>query len=186
VADQSAPATPGAAFREQLARLDADSARRLHAADTQRLVRAYEVVRATGIPIGTWRCQRHAPAAYRFATVLFMPPRNRLYAACDARFAAMIEGGALAEAAALADRGLDPGLPAMKAVGLPELLSYLRGEMPIEVAIAAAQRATRRYAKRQMTWFRHQTAPDLRLEEEFSEGLLRRSRQFVHECVLTG
>ena len=87
-----------------------------------------------------------------------MPPRDRLYAACDARFAAMIERGALAEAAALAGRGLDPDLPAMKAVGLPELLRHLRGEMPLAEAVAAAQRATRRYAKRQMTWFRHQIA----------------------------
>jgi tRNA dimethylallyltransferase len=175
----------GAAFREQLARLDADSARRLHAADAQRLVRAYEVVRATGIPIGTWRCQRHAPAAYRFTTVLFMPPRNRLYAACDARFAAMIEGGALAEAAAFADRGLDPELPAMKAVGLPELMRHLRGEIPLGEAVAAAQRATRRYAKRQVTWFRHQLTPDLILNEQFSESLLHRSRQFIDEFLLT-
>ena len=176
----------GAAFREQLARLDADSARRLHAADSQRLVRAYEVVRATGIPIGAWRCQRHVQAAYRFTTVLLMPPRDRLYAACDARFAAMIERGALAEAAALAGRGLDPGLPAMKAVGLPELIRHLRGEIPLAEAVAAAQRATRRYAKRQMTWFRHQIAPDLILDEQFSQSLLHRSRQFIDEFLLTG
>ncbi len=176
----------GAAFREHLARLDADSARRLHAADTQRLVRAYEVVRATGIPIGAWRCQPHVQAAYRFTTVLLMPPRDRLYAACDARFAAMFERGALAEAAALAGRGLDPGLPAMKAVGLPELIRHLRGEIPLGEAVAAAQRATRRYAKRQMTWFRHQIAPDLILDEQFSQSLLRRSRQFIDEFLLTG
>ncbi len=176
----------GAAFREQLARLDADSARRLHAADSQRLVRAYEVVRATGIPIGAWRCQRHVQAAYRFTTVLLMPPRDRLYAACDARFAAMIERGALAEAAALAGRGLDPGLPAMKAVGLPELIRHWRGEIPLAEAVAAGQRATRRYAKRQMTWFRHQIAPDLILDEQFSQSLLHRSRQFIDEFLLTG
>ena len=176
----------GAAFREQLARLDPIPPRRLYAADSQRLVRAYEVVRATGIPIGAWRCQRHAQAAYRFTTVLLMPPRDRLYAACDARFAAMIESGALAEAAALAGRGLDPGLPAMKAVGLPELMRHLRGEIPLAEAVAAAQRATRRYAKRQMTWFRHQIAPDLILDEQFSQSLLHRSRQFIDEFLLTG
>jgi tRNA dimethylallyltransferase len=176
----------GAAFRGHLAGLDADSARRLQAGDTQRLVRAYEVVRATGIPIGAWRCRPQEPAPYRFATVLLMPPRDRLYAACDARFAAMIERGALDEAATLAARGLDPDLPAMKAVGLPELMRHLRGEVSVTEAVANARRATRRYAKRQMTWFRHQMAPDVILDEQFSESLLRRSRQFIDEFLLTG
>ena len=73
----------------------------------------------------------------------------------------------------------------MKAVGLPELLRHLRGEMTLADAVAAAQRATRRYAKRQMTWFRHQSHPDLFLDEQFSESLLRRSRQFIDEFLLT-
>jgi tRNA dimethylallyltransferase len=98
----------------------------------------------------------------------------------------MMAAGALAEAAALAARALDPNLPAMKAVGLPELLRHLRGEMALTDAIAAAQRATRQYAKRQMTWFRHQAAPDLQLNEPFCEDLLRCTRRFVDECVLTG
>ena len=115
-----------------------------------------------------------------------MPPRDRLYTACDARFVRMIELNALGEAAALAERCLDSDLPAMKAVGLSELLRYLHGEMPLEAAIAAGQRATRRYAKRQTTWFRHQTAPDLTLTEQFSQGLLRFPLQFVRESVLTG
>jgi tRNA dimethylallyltransferase len=176
----------GAAFRQQLAALDADSARRLPAGDTQRLVRAYEVVRATGIPIGAWRCQPNVPPAYRFATILLMPPRERLYAACDARFAAMIEKGALAEAARVAALGLASDLPAMKAVGLPELLRYLRGEMSFADMVAEAQRATRRYAKRQLTWFRHQIAADLILDAQFSESLLRCSRQFIDGFLLTG
>ena len=176
----------GAGFRERLAKLDPAGAQRLFPGDRQRLLRAFEVVRATGAPLATWQCRPHPSSPYRFSIILLAPPRDRLYAACDTRFARMIQADALGEAAALAARGLDPDLPAMKAVGLPELLRHLRGETPIEVAIAAAQRATRRYAKRQMTWFRHQTAPDLRFEEEFSEGLLHRSRQFVHESVLTG
>jgi tRNA dimethylallyltransferase len=175
----------GAAFRERLGALDPASARRLPAGDTQRLVRAYAVVRATGVPIGRWRDRPHRAAPYRFATILIMPPREALYAACNARFAAMLESGALAEAEALAARELDPGLPAMKAVGLPELLRHLRGEMTLAEATAAAQRATRRYAKRQTTWFRHQTHPDLILGEQYSESLLRRSRQFIDEFVLT-
>ena len=176
----------GAAFRRRLAEFDADAAGRLPAGDRQRLIRAYEVVRATGRPIGAWRERPQPTAPYRFATILSMPPRDRLYPACDARFAAMIERGVLAEAAALAARRLDPDLPAMKAVGLPELMRHLRGEISLADAVAAAQRATRHYAKRQMTWFRHQIKPGLILDEQFSESLLRRSRQFIDEFLLTG
>jgi tRNA dimethylallyltransferase len=176
----------GVAFRERLAELDPAGAQRLFPGDRQRLVRAYEVVRATGIPLAAWQRRLHPSSPYRFATILLMPPRETLYAACDVRFVRMIEADALGEAAALGCRGLDPDLPAMKAVGLRELLGYLRGEMPLEAAIVAAQRATRQYAKRQTTWFRHQTAPDLTLTEQFSRDLLRSSLRFVRESVLTG
>jgi tRNA dimethylallyltransferase len=176
----------GVAFRERLAKLDPAGAQRLFPGDRQRLVRAYEVVRATGIPLAVWQRRLHPSSPCRFVTILLMPPREKLYAACDVRFVRMIEADALGEAAALGCRGLDPDLPAMKAVGLRELLGYLRGEMPLEAAIVAAQRATRQYAKRQTTWFRHQTAPDLTLTEQFSQDLLRSSLRFVRESVLTG
>jgi len=175
----------GVAFRERLAQLDPVAAQRLFPGDKQRLIRAFEVVRATGVPIGGWQQRPNRAPACRFGTILLAPPRDRLYAACDARFTGMIEAGALAEAAALAARGLDPNLPAMKAVGLPELLSHLRGAVQLDEAIAAAQRATRRYAKRQMTWFRHQATPDLILNAQFSESLLRCSRHFIDRFLLT-
>jgi tRNA dimethylallyltransferase len=175
----------GIAFRERLAQLDPVAAQRLFPGDKQRLIRAFEVVRATGAPLSGWQQQPNRASAYRFATILLAPPRDRLYAACDARFPRMIEAGALAEAAVLAARRLDPDLPMMKAVGLPELMSYLRGEVQLDEAIAAAQRATRRYAKRQMTWFRHQARPDLILDEQFSESLLRCSRHFIDRFLLT-
>jgi tRNA dimethylallyltransferase len=178
-------AVGGIAFRERLARLDPAAAQRLFPGDKQRLVRAFEVVRATGVTIGTWQQQIKSEPAYRFGTILLSPPRDRLYAACNARLIQMIEAGALAEAAALASRRLDPSLPAMKAVGLPELLFYLQGDVPLDAAIAAAQRATRRYAKRQMTWFRHQMTPDLVLGAQFSESLLRCSRHFIDRFLLT-
>jgi tRNA dimethylallyltransferase len=175
----------GDAFRQKLARLDPAAAERLFPGDKQRLIRAFEVVRATGVPIGTWQQQSKSEPAYRFGTILLAPPREGLYAACNARFLQMVDAGAAAEAKALAARRLDPGLPAMKAVGLPELLAYLRGDIPLYAAIAAAQRATRRYAKRQMTWFRHQTTPDLALAAQFSESLLRCSRHFIDRFLLT-
>ena len=175
----------GVAFRDRLAELDPEAAHQLFPGDKQRLVRAYEVVQATGVTIGKWRQQAKSGPAYRFGTILLMPPRDRLYAACNARLLQMIERGALAEAAAIAARRLDPSLPAMKAVGLPELLSYLRDAIPLNAAITAAQRATRRYAKRQMTWFRHQTTPDLLFDAQFSESLLRCSRHFIDRFLLT-
>jgi len=137
------------------------------------------------VTIGAWQQQTKSDPGYRFGTILLAPPRDRLYAACNARLFQMIEAGALAEAEALARRRLDPSLPAMKAVGLPELLSYLRGDVPLDIAIAAAQCATRRYAKRQMTWFRHQMTPDLVLAAQFSESLLRCSRHFIDGFLLT-
>ncbi|HEY1260996.1 MAG TPA: tRNA dimethylallyltransferase, partial [Stellaceae bacterium] len=175
----------GAAFRDRLAQLDPEGARSLAPGDRQRLIRAYEVVRATGAPISAWRAQSPAPPPYRFAVILVMPPRQALYAVANARFEAMIAAGALEEAVALGARGLDPELPAMKAVGLPELLRHLRGELSLAAAIAAGQQATRRYAKRQITWFRHQLTADLTLNEQFSESLLRCSRHFIDESVLT-
>jgi tRNA dimethylallyltransferase len=181
----------GAAFRERLAALDPAGAARLPPGDRQRLMRAWEVVRATGRPLGTWQTRTAAASPYRFASVLLAPPREALYAACDARLHAMITRGALDEAAALGARGLDPSLPAMKAVGVPELLRHWRGEMGLDEAVAAAQRATRRYAKRQMTWFRHQMVPDLVLpalvqNEQLLESLLRCSRHFIDCFLLTG
>jgi tRNA dimethylallyltransferase len=166
--------------------LDPEAARSLMHGDRQRLMRAFEVIRTTGMPIGEWQRGRTEPAPYRFASILLLPPRDALYAACDARFRHMVAAGGLDEAAALAARNLDPELPAMKALGIPELLRRVRGEVGLDAAIASAQRETRRYAKRQMTWFRHQMLPDLILREQFSESLLRCSRHFIDCFLLTG
>ena len=175
----------GVAFRERLAELDPVAAAQLPPGDRQRLVRAFEVVQATGVPLSKWQAGVAAPPPYRFASLLVMPPRGVIYAACDRRFRQMIAGGGLDEAAALGARGLDPGLPAMKAVGVPELLRHLRGEIALDEAIRLGQQATRRYAKRQMTWFRHQLTADLVVIEQFSESLLRCSRHFIDSILLT-
>jgi tRNA dimethylallyltransferase len=175
----------GAAFRDRLAAIDPTAAERLPPGDRTRLTRAWEVVRATGAPLAEWQNRASGEAAYQFATLLMMPPRDALYAACDARFAGMVEAGALDEVSALAARGLDADLPAMKAVGVPELLRHLRGGTPLADAVTSAQRSTRRYAKRQLTWFRHQLVPDLLFDEQFSESLLHRSRHFINDFLLT-
>lgn len=175
----------GTAFRDELARLDPVAAARFPPGDRTRLTRAYEVVRATGTPIGEWQRQPDAALPYHFVTLLLAPPRAALYAACDARFAAMIAAGGVEEARALLARGLSPDLPAMKAVGLPELFAHLRGETGLEQATAAARQSTRRYAKRQTTWFRHQLDADLTCVEQYSESFLHCSRHFIDGLLLT-
>lgn len=147
----------GEAFREELARRDPKAAARLHPGDRQRLVRAFEVMAATGRSIVDWQAAPgSAPDGLAFHFIGLMPPREVLYAACDNRFQAMLEEGALEEARALDARRLPPDLPVMKAVGVPELRRHLSGELPLAEASALARQSTRRYAKRQLTWFRHQ------------------------------
>jgi tRNA dimethylallyltransferase len=149
-----------ALFRRRLAEVDPAAAARIAAGDRQRLVRAFEVHAATGRALSDWQADTRpllAPGSWR--AVVVEPPRDELYARCDARFAAMVEAGAAEEAERLAARGLRPDLPVMKAVGLRELLAWRRGETTRDEAIARGRQETRRYAKRQLTWFRNQT-PD--------------------------
>jgi tRNA dimethylallyltransferase len=176
-------------FRAALAALDPEAAARLPPGDTQRLVRAYEVAAATGQGLAQWRSQQAKPGITA-AAVLLLPPREPLYAACDARFLAMMEAGAEGEARALLARGLAPDLPPMKAVGVRELGELIAGRLDREAAISAAQRATRRYAKRQYTWFRRQLPeqPTLRrlvVDEQFSERLCPEIFSFIRQFLLT-
>ena len=87
---------------------------------------------------------------------MLLPPRDWLYARCDERFARMVEHGAVDEVKALLKRKLNPNLPVMRAIGVGELSAHLRGDLALGEAISAGQQATRRYAKRQYTWFAHQ------------------------------
>ena len=179
----------GPAFRAALAAVDPEAAGRLAAGDTQRLIRAYEVAQATGKTLAAWRRGQSAPD-FRAAAILLLPPREVLYEACDARFLAMMRQGAEAEVGSLLARQLDPALPAMKAVGVPELAQLIAGRLPRETAIAAAQQATRRYAKRQYTWFRHQLREGAGLSkqvvaEQFSESLLPEILSFIRQFLLT-
>jgi len=157
----------GDAFRERLAALDPAAAATLPPGDRQRLIRAHAVAEATGRTLGEWQNEAPPgpPLKARFLTVLVMPPRADLYAACDARFTAMLAAGAMDEVRALLARGLDSTLPAMRAVGVPELGAVVRDGMDLEQAAGKARQATRNYAKRQITWFRHQLAPDLIVEQ---------------------
>lgn len=144
-------------LHRRLAERDPESARALPPTDRQRLLRAWEVLEATGQPLAHWQRQPGTPPLVTDALILLlMPRRAKLYAAIDERFDGMMRAGAGDEIAALLALGLDPGLPAMKAVGVPELAAAHRGRLALEDAVALAKQASRRFAKRQVTWFRHQ------------------------------
>jgi tRNA dimethylallyltransferase len=121
----------------------------------------------------------------RWLTYALLPPRDALYANCDRRFRLMMEQGALDEVEALLALNLDPALPAMKALGVPELAAHLRGEIDREEAVARASQATRHYAKRQMTWFRNQLANPRVVPAQFSESLTPEMFSFIRQFLLT-
>ena len=146
------------ALHAELVRLDPATAQRITVNDRSRISRALEVVLATGRPLSDWHREGLPPLlnAGRAAKVFITCERKELVRRIEKRFATMIEAGALAEVRTLAARGLNPTLPAMKAHGVPWLMRHLAGEISLEDAILGAVMDTRRYAKRQVTWFRNQ------------------------------
>lgn len=145
-----------------LAIADPAAAARLNPADTTRVARALEVVRSTGRPLADWQQDREGGIAgdIALAPLVLLPPRDWLRDRCDRRLVQMFEGGAIDEAAALVARDLDPALPVMRAIGVPQIAALLGGKISRDDALEQAQAATRQYAKRQFTWFRHQPPPD--------------------------
>jgi tRNA dimethylallyltransferase len=192
----------GPAFHAALAERDPVSAGRIHPSDRQRLIRAWEVHEATGRSLAAWQTQDQDSGPYRFHRLCLIPPRETLYDACNGRFLTMMKRGALDEVAGLLTLDLDPGLPIMKALGVPELAAHLRGEISLNQAINRAQGSTRRYAKRQLTWLRTQGPKDLGeggtparngnktaqtiIESQFSESLCAKIFNIIHEFRLTG
>lgn len=163
-----AEGVPPAVLHARLAALDPAGAARLRPTDPQRILRALEVIRATGRPLSAYQQVRQppllAPGSYR--AVFLTIERAELGRRIELRFDAMMRAGALDEVAALAARHLDPALPAMRALGVPSLAAHLGGAVPLEAAIAAAKLQTRHYAKRQTTFGRHQLTDFAPLEPE--------------------
>ena len=151
-------ALPQSARRVALEAEDPDAAARLAPADATRTARALEVVRSSGRTLGEWQGERNGGIGetMSLAPVILLPDRAALYARCDARFVAMLDGGAIGEVGALLTRQLDPALPVMRAIGVREIAEMLAGELSRDGCLAAGQQATRNYAKRQYTWLRHQ------------------------------
>ncbi|MBX3550770.1 MAG: tRNA (adenosine(37)-N6)-dimethylallyltransferase MiaA [Xanthobacteraceae bacterium] len=137
---------------------DPRTAAEIRVSDRQRILRALEVVEATGRGLAEWREEPGVPVLNSgdYQAIFLETDREALGTRIDARFDKMLAEGTLDEVKALAARNLDPKMPAMKAHGVPWLIKYLNGEMPLEEAAAQGKRDTRQYAKRQETWFRNQ------------------------------
>lgn len=159
------------AFRARLAEKDPAIVPRLKPADRQRHVRAWEVAVATGRPLSDWQADTGAAAPWRFATILLTPDRGWLRGRIESRFDLMLGQGVLAEVRQVFDRAPDSRWPGLKAHGAPELFRHFRGELALKKARQIAIDHTRQYAKRQMTWFRHQMTPDLVVDPQSAQAL---------------
>jgi tRNA dimethylallyltransferase len=145
-------------LHRRLAAVDPEDAHRIRSSDRARVLRALEVFEATGRSLAAWQERPVRPVidAASAERLLVDIDRALLHERISARVSRMIADGALVEAKALAELNLDKDLPAMKAIGVGELIDHLTGRMSLDEALAAMRTETRRYAKRQMTWFRHQ------------------------------
>ncbi|MGB3752629.1 MAG: tRNA (adenosine(37)-N6)-dimethylallyltransferase MiaA [Parerythrobacter sp.] len=150
---------PLADARDALEQADPDAARRIAPADKTRTQRALEVAQSTGRSLAEWQQRKTGGIADGIAlsAAVLLPDRDWLHARCDLRFETMLDAGAEAEVIALLARNLDPDLPVMRAIGVPQIARYLAGEIDRAEMVAAGQLATRQYAKRQYTWFRNQS-----------------------------
>jgi tRNA dimethylallyltransferase len=173
------------AFHAELARIDPQTASRLPPSDRQRLIRAWEIYQATGRSLGDFLSHPVVPPPddLVFHPVVLMPPRPALYAVIDARVEAMVERGVLAEIGTLAP--LDPSLPILKSVGAREFLAHINGQCSLAESVQAAQQATRHYAKRQTTWFRHQMADATQFSKFYNPNDAE-IYSFIRQNLLTG
>ena len=142
-------------IHEKLAEIDPQTASRIAPGDTTRVLRSYAIYMQTGISPSQWRQEpmvKRLPEA-KFIAIKVNPPKEELDALCRVRFDKMLQQGALAEVVKLAEKNLPDTLPVMKALGVPELMAFLRQECSLEEAVELAKLHTRQYCKRQRTWF---------------------------------
>ncbi|MEA3037913.1 MAG: tRNA dimethylallyltransferase [Sphingomonadales bacterium] len=145
-----------------LEREDPAAAARLRPSDATRVARTLEVVRSTGRTLAEWQKERTGGlgAEVQLRPLILLPPRDWLYARCDERFECMMSDDGIEEVRSLLKRKLNPMLPALRAIGVREIAAFLEGSLSREEAMAAGRTATRRYAKRQYTWFSRQSPAD--------------------------
>lgn len=170
-----------AALHRELAQRDATMAARLAPADTQRVVRALEVLEQTGRSLAEWQMDRSPPVLDEAETVelLLNLDRSELHARADARFERMMAEGALEEAKALAELGIDPSLPAMRAIGVRPLIAAVERKCSLEEAVGAAKLETRHYVKRQETWFKRKIVSWLPVNAQFMERNMAKIFAFI-------
>ena len=166
-------------FHQELTKHDPIIAAKLDPFNTQRLVRAWEVLQATGKSLAEWQALPRigTPEDLSFLTVVLNPPRAALYAACNGRFEKMLAMGALDEVRKFSAQ-TPAGTALSKALGYPELVAHLAGKISLTEAVTLAQQSTRNYAKRQTTWFRHQIQADIILESADPAPLLSRLKEY--------
>ena len=177
------------ALHAGLTKVDPATAARIVPNDSQRVARAWEVWRGTGMGLAAWQNRTLPPAPWRFFAVRLDPPREALRQAIATRFAAMLRSGAVEEVRALLALNIDPALPAMRAHGVPELSGYLRGTLSLEAAGRRTELVTGQYTKRQATWFRHHDLAGAEASEiitsrftdisQLSERFLERTFAFI-------
>ncbi|HET7715849.1 MAG TPA: tRNA (adenosine(37)-N6)-dimethylallyltransferase MiaA [Bauldia sp.] len=154
-----AEGVPAEALHARLAAADPETAAATRPSDRARILRAIEVFEATGRPLARWRDGASSPPlvlAERAERIVLDPPRQWLHQRIAGRAEHMVQAGSIEEARALARLGLSPDMPAMKAIGVRQFLDHDCGKLTLAEALASVKTETRRYAKRQVTWFRHQ------------------------------
>ena len=170
------------ALHDELAQRCWREAQTLRPSDGQRIVRALEVLEATDRPLSEWQREtgeENALAGFDVLRIHIAPPREELYRRCDARFLRMLAAGALEEVRALLALGLDRALPAMRAIGVSELAQVIEGKKSLEEVTPIAQRSTRNYVKRQLTWARRNMISWNWLNENYSERLETEFIKFI-------
>jgi tRNA dimethylallyltransferase len=174
------------AFHERLAARDPDIAARLKPRDTQRILRAWEVIEETGRSLSAWQADPpRPPLAANYFSTLLMPSRAEVIESADRRFDAIMAAGAMAEVAGLLTKAIPVFAPVMRILGARPLARHLAGEIPLDAAVDLAKTATHQYAKRQTTWFRHQFRADLALSTKYSESVNAEIFSKIRRFLLT-
>lgn len=164
------------ALRDIAQMLDPLATSRVLGDDPQRLQRILNVARGTDRPLSVWQAETYPIVPSRFARYCVLtPPRETLYARINERYEAMLRGGGLEEAKSVFGKQLDDSLPMMKAIGLRQLRSYFNEPSSLDEAVEDAKRESRRFAKRQMTWFRNQPPKGLMLETDSDRDAFHQS-----------
>ena len=166
---------------------DPERAAALNRGDSTRIARALEVMRSTGRPLAHWQARREGGigGAVELFPLILLPEREALYRRCDVRFERMLDGGAAEEVEALLARGLSPLLPVMRAIGVPEIAGWLRGEWSRDEGLTRGRQATRNYAKRQYTWFRRQPPVEWCRQETNNYRSIALFERLFHHLGLT-